>query len=117
MKTDYMHATFNFISSYGRLNSYYFRIIPIDSHLYIIESISNNTNLIQVCSDGITDSADIITQYVEGIEIKKEQPVEEVPVYNEVTYTYEAVDNSSTQTMTVDEFMALYGQMMEKESE
>ncbi len=82
-----------------------------------VESISNNTNLIQVCSDGITDSADIITQYVEGIEIKKEQPVEEVPVYNEVTYTYEAVDNSSTQTMTVDEFMALYGQMMEKESE
>ena len=88
--------------------------------IFANETCSLDTSaVIQICEDSIKDSSSLIHDIMNGIEIEKEEPQETV-VYNNmtytqpVTYTYVEQEDYVEQTMTVDEFMALYGSMIEK---
>ena len=87
------------------------------------ETYSMDTNAVtEICRDNIEYSSNLINEIIDGIEIEKEEPLD-TTVYNEVSYaqpvsyTYVEKEIPVTQSMTVDEFMALYGSMVEEKSQ
>ena len=79
------------------------------------EAYSMDTNtVIHICKDTIDSSSNLINDIIDGIEIEKEEQLD-TEVYNgvsyslPVTYTYVEQEIPAKQTMTVDEFLALYG--------
>ena len=51
-------------------------------------SVMNTDMVTQICQDQIKESSNIIHQYLDGIQIEKEETVQAPIVNNEITYVY-----------------------------